>query len=183
VSAAGWANAIRFVELAQQRDVLEHRLLGGTVPTLRLAIFLLAVTAAAPAPRERIGLGHLLLRVLEQLEGELQLVLAALQLRQLSALASHHRDEVLELGLLQQRQPAQPLDVTLMLNVEHVAKESRPIGNGKIISRHHRRRQHFLADKRAAFDEQRQLARREPHRRAAAVAPELGEASALPASS
>jgi hypothetical protein len=133
-------NAIRVVELAQQRDPLERQLLRWTVPGLWLALLLLAGSPATAAPGQRVGLRHLLLGVLEELEGELQLVLTVFQLGQFSALAGQHRDEVLELGLLQQRQPTQSLDVALMLNVEHVDKESRPIGDGKIIQRRRRRR-------------------------------------------
>ena len=139
MSLAGRANAVRLVELAQQRDPLECELLRRTVSGLRLAALLLGVAPAAiAAAHQRVGVGHLLLGVLEELEGQLQLVLATLQLRQFGALASQHRHQVLELGLLQQRQPAQPLDVSLMLNVEHIAKESRPIVDGKLISRHGR---------------------------------------------
>src|SRR5829696_7194795 len=140
MSLAGRADAIRLVELAQQRDPLERQLLRRTVSGLWLALFLLAGSLATAATRQRIGFRHLLLGVLEELEGELQLVPAARQLRQLSALASEHRDQMLELGLLQQRQPAQSLDVSLMLNVEHIDKESRPIVDGKIIQRHRCRR-------------------------------------------
>jgi hypothetical protein len=53
------------------------------------------------------------------------------------------------------------------------------IVDGKFISRHRGGRQQLLADQSAAFDEQRQLARREPDRLAGPVAPQLGEAPAI----
>src|SRR6185312_14790591 len=124
-------------------------------------------------------LRRLLLRLLESLQRDLQLAAAALQLLQLGAFARQHRDQVFELRLLQPRHRAQPLDILLSLDVEHKATKSHPIADGKFIPHHLARGQHFLSDERAALDEERQLARRQPHRRAAAIAPEIGKAAAL----
>ena len=133
--AALRACAVRVVELARQRDALERELLRRAVPGAarsrgffsRVPVAVAGRLAAASASATCFW------RVLEQLQRQLQLALAALELLQLRALAREHRDQVLELGLLQQRHLAQPLDVSLMLDVEHIAKESQPICDGKFI--------------------------------------------------
>jgi hypothetical protein len=73
------------------------------VASLGLVLVLFAGVVTATSPHERVSLGHPLLRVLEQLQGQLQLVLATLELLQLRALSREGRNQVLELRSRQQR--------------------------------------------------------------------------------